>query len=580
MYPEAHVFWIHAATSDRFIQAYNDVARKLLIPGWNDPKADTLQIVHEWFMNEKNGRWLLILDNADNMEIFHPSGDSKTNVQKEQTPILARYLPSRSKGSILITTRDSSVGRNLANGKEPLGVFPMTPDEGKAMLLSRVPDNQPETDLEQLLVELEYLPLAITQAAAFISQNYIDLSEYLELLHANDANILDKEFYDWRRDPEATNSMIRTWRLSFDQIRRRQPYAADILSLMSVLDRQGLSKTLFCRGNEQEAELVTAFGTLQAFSLITADKGKTGFEMHRLVQMATRKWLELQGALNGWQEKALSLLTKKFPFPDYENWTVCKSLTPHVQVVLKYEFETDSSRLDCAGLLYDVAQFETTQGRYKAAEEMSRGALKECEKTFEENDLRALAALHNLAVALQNQGKYEAAEEIYRRTLKGYEKTLGENDLTTLNNIDNLAAVLQCQGKYETAEKLSWRALKESEKILGENHSDTLITVQILANTLGCQNKYEKAEEMNWRALKGYEKILGENHPNTLISAHNLAWLFHNQKKYNEATKLYQRACEGLQKILGPEHPDTVTVQNNYKKFCEDVQKSKRIEEI
>lgn len=38
----------------------------------------------------------------------------------------------------------------------------MTADEGKTMLLTRVPDSQSETDLKKLLIELKYLPLAIT----------------------------------------------------------------------------------------------------------------------------------------------------------------------------------------------------------------------------------------------------------------------------------------------------------------------------------------------------------------------------------------------------------------------------------
>lgn len=79
--------------------------------------------------------------------------------------------------------------------------------------------------------------------------------------------------------------MTRAWCLSFDHIRKQQPYAADMLSLMSVLDRQGLQKTLLCVDDVQEADFIAAFGTLQAFSLITMDKGGVAFEMHRLIQV-------------------------------------------------------------------------------------------------------------------------------------------------------------------------------------------------------------------------------------------------------------------------------------------------------
>ena len=43
------------------------------------------------------------------------------------------------------------------------------------------------------------------------------------------------------RDWEAKNSIIITWQISFDHIRQIRPSAADLLSLMSFFDRQGIS---------------------------------------------------------------------------------------------------------------------------------------------------------------------------------------------------------------------------------------------------------------------------------------------------------------------------------------------------
>lgn len=225
---------------------------------------------------------------------------------------------------------------------------------------------QSKPDLKKLLIELEYLSLAITQAAA--SQ----LSKCLEFLHANNVNILDKDFYDWRRKPEAQDSVIRTWRISFDQIRKQKSRAAEILSFMSVLNRQSLQKSLFYEDNEQEVDLIIVFGTLQAFSPIIVDKERIAFEIHRLVQIATQKWLELQGALDRWQEKALHVLFENFSLGTYENWMICQSLISHAQVVLKYKFENKTSRLQYTKLLHNVGCFDHTQGRYKPAEEMSR----------------------------------------------------------------------------------------------------------------------------------------------------------------------------------------------------------------
>src|SRR5436190_18408704 len=69
-HPESHVFWIHASTVSRMDQAYKNIARRLCLPGWNDPKIDIFQLVSEWLSDDAHGPWLLVLDNADDMEIF------------------------------------------------------------------------------------------------------------------------------------------------------------------------------------------------------------------------------------------------------------------------------------------------------------------------------------------------------------------------------------------------------------------------------------------------------------------------------------------------------------------------------
>ena len=183
------------------------------------------------------------------------------------------------------------------------------------MLRSKLPeDGWSEADSSKLLNDLEYLPLAITQATAFISENGITLTEYLEALRTDDSDmkdLLSEDLEDPRRDWETKNSVIRTWKLSFDQITKQKPRAAEILSLMAVLDRRGIPKTLLRRSDERGIEFTTALGTLQAFSLITSEKGGAILEMHRLVQLSTQKWLELQGGITRWQEEALRILSEK-----------------------------------------------------------------------------------------------------------------------------------------------------------------------------------------------------------------------------------------------------------------------------
>ena len=57
---------------------------------------------------------------------------------------------------------------------------------------------------------LKYFPLIITQAVAFITENKISLTEYIVMLRIDDlklASFLNKNLTDFRRNPEAFNSV-------------------------------------------------------------------------------------------------------------------------------------------------------------------------------------------------------------------------------------------------------------------------------------------------------------------------------------------------------------------------------------
>src|SRR5277367_5890035 len=105
-HPESHVFWIHASTLYRVDQAYKDIAKWLCLPGWNDPNVDKLQLVSEWLSDDAQGPWLLVLDNADDMETFFGPKSNQSSAGSERTTPLVNYLPRSSNGSTLITTRD------------------------------------------------------------------------------------------------------------------------------------------------------------------------------------------------------------------------------------------------------------------------------------------------------------------------------------------------------------------------------------------------------------------------------------------------------------------------------------------
>jgi hypothetical protein len=400
-YPQSSIIWIHASTVERIDQAYKEIARKAQLSGWDNPKTNKLALVADWLNQDETGHWLVILDNADDADVLFNATPDLASKGYEEKPI-ASYIPHSTEGSILITTRDRRVGERLANRVKAINLPPFTVQEARDLLESLMGkiDIGEEEDVKELLDTLAYLPLAISQAAAFITENGMTASEYLELLRTGDTDIRDllsEELIDLRRDAEVQNSVIRTWKLSFDHIRTSKPRAAEILSLMSVLDRQGIPKSVLRRENEKSIEFTTAIGMLQAFSLITPESTGISFEVHRLVHLATQKWLELEGKIQYWRQEALKVISEVYPAGVFENWTVCNSLAPHMQVVVEYASDSDACQLYSATILKNALQYDLSQGRYDIALIKCTIALKIQERLQGSEHPDTLTSMGNLA---------------------------------------------------------------------------------------------------------------------------------------------------------------------------------------
>jgi hypothetical protein len=219
----------------------------------------------------------MILDNTDDIDVFcqmqEHSFQSK-NTLPHAVP-LASYIPQTATGSVLITTRDRKAASWLSSGYESIIPIELIDgDEAKQLLRTKIPASlSTEFDLEELARELGYLPLAITQAAAYISARATQMTvfKYLTLYRHDEVNqsrLLDEESGDLRRDPGVPNSVIRPWQISFDQIKRARPRSTELLSLMAVLDRQGIPESLLSAADQNSLDFETALSTLDEFASI------------------------------------------------------------------------------------------------------------------------------------------------------------------------------------------------------------------------------------------------------------------------------------------------------------------------
>src|SRR5262249_50890426 len=139
-------------------------------------------------------------------------------------------------------------------------------------------------------------------------ENRITTGQYLGLYKSGDTKtkLLSEAFETTGRDPELPNAVAATLAISFDMIKKRSPRAAEILSLMTFLDRQSIPKLFLKRKNEDDKsfELMKALGTLKAFSLVIETEAGNTFDVHRLVQLVMREWLIASGEIERWAGQA------------------------------------------------------------------------------------------------------------------------------------------------------------------------------------------------------------------------------------------------------------------------------------
>jgi len=472
-YPSRSIFWVPAISIESFEQAFLRIAKELQIPGLEDERVDLKQIVKDFLSQESAGQWLLILDNADDVEILFRS-------YSKQMTALTEYLPESAKGLIVFTTRYQEVATSLA-GSEVVEVDEMEEKVAVAMLkqsLIRKDLLSDERVTSELLKELTFLPLAITQAAAYINRNKnVSISRYLELLRKTEddtISLLSRNFEDCARYPESKNPVATTWLISFDQIRRHDPDAADYLSFMSCIEPRMIPRSIL-PDIEPEEKMDHAIGTLCAYAFVVQRNDGRSYDLHRLVHLATRNWLQKQGVTQEWTKRVIQHLAEVFPSAEHTNRAIWNEYLPHVQNILDYG----------AG------------GEFEARYEL-------CERT---------------GLCLYTDGRYNDAEKWLSKTYE-WRKTFGESQTKTLESAIGLSAAYLANWKVKKAVELLEHVVKIEKTTLVEDHPSRLASQHELARAYIANQQVKEAIELLEHVVKIKETTLAEDHPSRRVSEH------------------------------------------------------------
>lgn len=550
--PNCSVFWIPCMTLEDIERSYLDIIEKLRLKIL--PSEDAKQRVKTHLSQKSVGRWLLILDNADDTNLW-------TNYEGKPSP-LKDYLPESPEGFVVITTRNRKLAVKWAASKiisiPPMELNVATHMLGNSLIQTElVKDHDVTTKLCQ---KVEFLPLAISQAAAYINENGLTTADYLSLLEEQEEDVIEllsEDFEDQWRYNAIKNPVAMTWLISFNQIRHLNALAASYLSFMACIHPKSIPVSLLPSAYSLKAR-TDALGLLNAYSFVEFQHASQMVSLHRLVHLATRNWLRSEDSFKLYILQASSRIDELLPVDDPQNRRLWRGYLPHAQVILNQD-ECQLPSEERESLLKKVGLCLQRDGRDRDAEPLLLELVDKKRGRLGSEDGEVLGSTTLLANTYRNRGKWKDAENLETYVMEETSKAFGVEHPRTAATMASLSSTYSKLGRWKEAKELNLEILHIRERVLGSDHPDTVATLADLAASYWYEGQREEAERLEIQVLETRKRILIKDHPHTLDAMARYASTLANKGNYNEAEGLLIGIAEAQQSSLGLEHPDTIT---------------------
>ena len=394
------IFWIHADSEATFLADYKVIGNKLGV----DEQLDGVGLLDAVrYAIEGQSKWLMILDNADELKLFgvgHQPGGNATDGESQN---LYKYVPCSSQGTVLWTSRDAHIGGTLVGARRSMQVQSMTIDEAKKLLAMARGDPYPlipdGVGVDDLLEELQCLPLAVSQAGAYMRRMSMTAEEYLSLLRQGKYRweVLKVSDTDRHRRPEVSNSVLETWRISTERIRAESEMSYRILHTIAYVDSQDMPYELIAAASHpfdsgikddqadegfaiqvSELEVRMAVARLTEFSFLTmcqSDDGMRSYELHKLVREALQYGLRTHSPQDEalYSGRGFQVVDNLFPISVPTSWAQCKQYLEHAIRVAEYA-EISNKETETAYMLEKVSHFLYHRGQWREKESVDSRA--------------------------------------------------------------------------------------------------------------------------------------------------------------------------------------------------------------
>jgi len=474
----------------------------------------------------------MVVDNADDEEIMLDSSGPTEDGQERNA--LKDYLPISDRGTILLTTRTKRVATNVAEYDEDvLDLGQMTEHEALALLRGKLGPKvaASPSDAVQLAGQLDYMPLALSQAAAYIKLRtpMITVANYVQKLLEDpeeQLRLLCLAMRDPRRDNKATNAILLTWHVSFRYIHVSHPAAGTLLGLMSLFSREHIPQvtlgTSYAAMDQCKVErLEDSIALLRSFDLIGFTDDNISFRMHRLVQLSTRHWLRGQGLIGPAVHAVVQSLDSSFPrlqlfqHSTHQELQSSRQLLPHVEEIIALAPNAEYF-CEYGDVFHRAADFYALAGRIDKFVEVKRAiwqAYVQEKGKFAKVTLQKASGLCGSLCAI---GKYTEAQGMLRDVYSQGAKISCQREPWYWKAAAQLGKALARNGENLEAIRFLDSILPIKDSM---NHNEALLEImEAYANAYENQGQQERAILEYTKIVKLSLEYYGVNHTKTWIS--------------------------------------------------------------
>ncbi|WP_405536622.1 FxSxx-COOH system tetratricopeptide repeat protein [Streptomyces sp. NBC_00075] len=545
------VWWIDAAQPGYIRSALADLAPYLDLEEGEDVRGTAEAVLRALGQGRPYKRWLLVYDNAG----------SPTELEG----LLPEGPPG---GHVLVTSRDRAWVNSV--GRAEVEVFTRAES---VELLNRFSPLLAVEDAEQVAHELGDLPLAVGQAAVWLSQSSMPVEMYLARLRDRPTDILDDTSLPPREYP---TSAAMTWKLAVDELRERNQAAVEMLEIcsffgpdpipMRLLYSRAVTSALTMDADDPRDEMVVAklLRALSRFGLARSDQGSETLTVHRLVQAVIRdgvgaqRWKELRGVVH----TALADANPGKPEAT-SDWDEYDELLPH----LEPSRASADPNPEVRRLIIDSVRYLWKRSLYPTAHDLAVRTLERWGRPgfpgSGSDDVLTLQLRTQLGNVLRSQGRLAEAYELDSDVLRRFTATKGAEFPATLAAAGNVGADLRALGRYQEARELDRNTCEVALRELGEDHQRTLMYINNLGMSEYLAGDRRAALELHRSAYERQRQNQGSMKPLTLSMANNYARDLREAGELAEALRLLETTTRLYQQILGDGHSDTLRARKN-----------------